>query len=77
MDFNQAKDLILMSILSLSIGYVAYQIRTLVNSVNSLNIKIASMMIHLENQKEKIAAVEECLDGKIDKEMCRYSPCHI
>ena len=69
MDFNQAKDIIMMAALTGICGYLAYQVRILVESINELNVKMASIVGHLENHKETLNRHEEHLqrlDGRFD-----------
>lgn len=54
MDFNSAKDGILMFLLS-GIGvYMAKQMHSLVESVGELNKKIAVIIVGMETHKEKL-----------------------
>jgi len=69
MDFDQAKDLMMMAALTGICGYLSYQVKALVESINELNIKMASIISHLENHKETLIRHEEHLqrlDGRFD-----------
>lgn len=54
MDFSSFKDTALQFIATGAITYLAWQVNRLVESVALLNVKMAEMVAHTENQKEKL-----------------------
>jgi len=68
MDFNQAKDLVMMAALTGICGYLSYQVKTLVDSINELNVKMAVIVSHLESHKETLIRHEgqlRNLEGRV------------
>ena len=49
MDFIEGKDLLLQGLIILTAGYVGHTLNRLVNSTQSLNLKIAKILERLEN----------------------------
>jgi len=59
MDWNQAKDVILLAMTSVFIGYVGRQLSKVVDSIEKLNIKIAEIIVHIDNHAKRITKLEE------------------
>ena len=54
MDFASFKDTALQFVATGAITYLAWQVNRLVESVATLNVKMAEVVAHMENQKDKI-----------------------
>jgi hypothetical protein len=54
MDWFQAKDAILTGLAGLFVLYLSSQIKVLVESINTLNIKIAEILTRMEMHKETL-----------------------
>jgi hypothetical protein len=53
-NFQSFKDLMLSGMATIVLSYLAYQVKQLVDSVNALNTRMAEVITHLENHKEKL-----------------------
>lgn len=61
MDWNQAKDMLLIGMASALSGYLGIQIRHLVASVEKLNLQIALILQRVEGHENRINRLEEKL----------------
>lgn len=55
MDFQSSKDMVIIALASLVSGYVGLQMRTIAESVQDLNVKIAQILAHIESHGEKLS----------------------
>lgn len=54
MDWFQTKDAILTGLAGIFLVYLSYQIRILIESINTLNIKMAELLVRMEMHKETL-----------------------
>jgi hypothetical protein len=59
MDFQQLKDLVLQGLAVGMVGWFAYEMRKMRESVESLNIKIAVVIRDVDNHEHRLNRLEE------------------
>lgn len=59
MDFEQVKDLVLEGLAVATVGWFAYEMRKMRESVESLNIKIAVVIRDVDNHERRLSRLEE------------------
>lgn len=67
MDFNQFKDMILTSALTGMVAYLAIQVKTLVESITELNIKMATIVANITNHTDTLERHEEQIQKLEDR----------
>lgn len=59
MDWQQAKDMLLLALLTGVVAYASKQLRELVKSVNVLNIQVARLLDHVGDHETRIGVLEQ------------------
>ena len=67
MDFNQFKDMILTSALTGMVAYLAIQVKTLVESISELNVKMATIVANITNHTDTLERHEEQIQKLEDR----------